>query len=96
MIFAPILTDDVARRYRFAPIAGIEGRRREALLLLRDINQMMRPDVCAKATFIGDAIIVASMVRWQPELQVQAVGDFIKEVSEAIEYRRRVKGEVAA
>jgi len=91
-IYCPLMPDRLAAKEGLATIHGLTCQwRRNALLLLAELNALKRPDIYVYCGFVGDHMAVASMNRWQPDLMITPVPEFIKEASEAVEYLRRKK-----
>ena len=91
-IYAPMMPDRLAAKEGLSTIHGLTCQwRRDALLLLAELNELKRPDIYIYCGFVGDQMAIASMHRWQPDLLIEPVSKFIKEASEAVEYLRRKK-----
>jgi len=89
MIFAPMMPDRLAMKFGLTAVSVMQDRWcRDALLLLRELNELKVPDIYIQCGFIGDRIAICSMRRWQPDMKIMGVADFIREASEAVEYLR--------
>lgn len=92
MIFAPMMPDRLAAQCGLAPVSAMQDRwRRDALLLLGQLNELKVGDIYIQCGFVGDQIAIASMRRWQPDMKIMAVDKFNKDASEAIQYLRSIR-----
>jgi hypothetical protein len=82
-----MMPDDVARKYGLTPWT-MEGDPllHRALRLAADLNGLRRSDVYVKCGFVADRSVVASMTRWQPDLLVLPVPEFVRVTQEAVDY----------